>query len=54
MISANTVIVNEIISDITLKIQNILNETESSEFTIKMGSFTGSKLLAGVRSRYKN
>lgn len=47
MISANTVIVNEIVSDITIKIQEKLNEKENSNFKIKLGSFTGSKFLSG-------
>lgn len=47
MISANVIPINEIISDVAIKIQDELNKTENSKFTIKMGSFTGSKLLSG-------
>lgn len=47
MISANVIPINEIISDVAIKIQEELNKTENSKFTIKMGSFTGSKLLSG-------
>lgn len=47
MISANVVPVNEIISDIAIKIQEELNKTENSSFNIKLGSFTGSRLLSG-------
>lgn len=47
MISANVIPINEIISDVAIKIQEELNKTENSKFTIKMGSFTGSRLLSG-------
>lgn len=47
MISAKVVPVNEIISDIAIKIQEELNKKENSSFNIKLGSFTGSKLLSG-------
>lgn len=47
MISANVVPINEIISDIAVKIQEELNKVENSNFKITMGSFTGSKLLSG-------
>lgn len=47
MISANVIPVNEIISDIAIKIQEELNKTENSKFTIKMGSFIGSRLFSG-------
>ena len=47
MIIANSVIVNEIISDITVRIQEELNSSQNSNLTIKLGSFLGSKLLAG-------
>lgn len=47
MISANVNPVNEIISDVAIKIQEELNNTENSKFNIKIGSFTGSRLLSG-------
>lgn len=47
MISANVITINEIISDIPIKIQQEFDKTENSEFNIKLGSFTGSKILAG-------
>ena len=47
MISANVIKVNEIISDIAIKIQEELNKTQNSTFNIRLGSFTGSKLLSG-------
>ena len=51
MISANSVTVNEMISDITLKIQEELSKGENSKFYISMGSFTGSRLLSGSGPR---
>lgn len=47
MISANVIPVNEIISDVAIKIQEELNKIENSKFNIKMGSFTGSKIFSG-------
>ena len=47
MVSANIITVNEIVSDVAIKIQEELNKIENSEFNIKLGSFTGSKLLSG-------
>lgn len=47
MISANVIPVNEIISDVAIKIQEQLNSTENNEFSIPLGTFLGSKLLAG-------
>ena len=53
MISANTITVNEMISDITLKIQDELSKGENSIFYINMGSFTGSRLLSGSGPKLK-
>ena len=53
MISANTIAINEIVSDITLKIEEGLRQEENSRFYINMGSFTGSRLLAGVGPQIK-
>lgn len=47
LISANTIVMNQIISDIPILIQNELEKVENNKFYIKLGSFTGSKLLAG-------
>ncbi len=47
MISANVILVNKIISDIPILIQKELDKIENSKFYIKLGTFTGSKLLAG-------
>lgn len=47
MISANITNVNKIISDIPLLIQNELDKTENNKFYIKLGTFTGSKILSG-------
>lgn len=47
MISANIIPINEIISDIAVKIQEELNKTENGTFGIKMGSMTGSRLFSG-------
>lgn len=48
MISANIIPINEIISDIPIRIQNELNNTENSKFKMKLGSFTGSRILSGM------
>jgi len=47
MISANVITVNEIISDVAIKIQEELNKEENSSFDIKLGSLTGSKIFSG-------
>ncbi len=47
MISANVIPINEIISDVAIKIQEELNKVENSNFKIRIGSFTGSRLLSG-------
>ena len=46
LISANTITINKIISDIPLLIQNELEKVENSKFYIRLGTFTGSKILA--------
>lgn len=48
MISTNIITINEIISDITIKIQEQLEKVENSTFKIRLGSFTGSKMLSGI------
>lgn len=47
MISANVITVNEIISDVAIKIQEELNKEENNSFDIKLGSMTGSTIFAG-------
>lgn len=47
LISSNTITINQIISDIPILIQRELEKVENNKFYIKLGSFTGSKLLAG-------
>lgn len=47
MISSNVIVINEIISDIAIKIQEELNKIENSKFKISMGSFIGSRILSG-------
>ena len=39
--------INEIISDVAVKIQNSINERGKENIKITIGSFTGSKLLSG-------
>lgn len=47
LISLNVVNVNKLNSQIALEIQEKLNDSTSSKFYIRLGSFTGSKLLSG-------
>lgn len=47
MIKSNIIPINEIISDVAVKIQNSINEMGRENIRIAIGSFTGSKLLAG-------
>lgn len=47
LISLNVVNVNKLNSKIALEIQEKLNDSTSSKFYIRLGSFTGSKLLSG-------
>lgn len=47
MVSANVIPINEIISDVAIKIQEELDKKENSKFNINIGSFTGSRLLSG-------
>lgn len=48
MIKANVIPINEIISDIPIKIQEELDKKGKSNFSIALGSFTGSKLFSGI------
>lgn len=47
LISANVIPVNEIISDVAVKIQEELNNTNNGKFYIRLGSLTGTKILSG-------
>ena len=47
MVSANVITVNEIISDIAVKIQEELNNEKNNSFNIRLGSLTGTRFLAG-------
>ena len=47
MIKSNIIPINEIISDVAVKIQNSINERGKENIKIAIGSFTGSKLLSG-------
>ena len=47
MIKSNIFPINEIISDVAVKIQNEIEERGREEIEIALGSFTGFKLLAG-------
>lgn len=47
MIQMNVITVNAITSDVALKIQDGLENYNSEEFSIKLGTFTGSKILSG-------
>lgn len=47
MISSNVITINEIISDVAIKIQEELNKEENSSFKIKLGSLTGTRILSG-------
>ena len=47
MIKSNVIPINEIISDVAVKIQNLINERGKENIKISIGSFTGSKLLSG-------
>jgi len=47
MVGTNVITVNEIISDIPIRIQNELEKSENNTFAIRLGSFLGSNLFAG-------
>ena len=47
MIQMNVITVNAITSDVAIKIQQELNNYKSEEFYIRLGTFTGTKILAG-------
>lgn len=47
MVGTNVITVNEIISDIPIRIQEELEKSENNSFNIRLGSFLGSNLFAG-------
>lgn len=47
MIKANIIPINKIISDVAVKIQNALNEEGSQDLYVRLGGFTGTKILSG-------
>lgn len=47
MVGTNVIIVNEIISDIPVRIQEELEKSENNSFKIRLGSFLGSNIFAG-------
>lgn len=47
LIKMNVVTINKLNSQIALKVQEKLNNSTSSKFYIKLGTFTGSKILCG-------
>ena len=47
MIKSNVIPINEIISDVAIKIQEEIDNRGRENIEIAMGSFTGFKLLAG-------
>ncbi len=53
MISADVVAVNEIASNIALKIQEELNKNQNNHFYLRLGSLTGTKYLAGIGPNIK-
>ena len=48
MIKLNIIPVNEIISDVAVNIQKELNNVDSTQLSIRLGSFSGIKLLSGI------
>ena len=48
MIGTNIISVNEIISDIPIKIQEELEKSENNNYNIKLGSIFGSKIFSGM------
>lgn len=47
MIESNVVVMNEIISEVASMIQKDLDKLDSEDLHIRLGTFTGSKLLSG-------
>ena len=53
MISVNMITINKIISDIPVYILEELNKEENNTFEIRLGSFTGSRILSGLGPNIK-
>ena len=53
MVKSNVITLNEIISDVAVRIQNSINSLTAEDVYINIGSFSGVKLLAGVGPRIK-
>lgn len=53
LIKANIIPINEIISEIPVRLQQSLKENKISEFYIRLGSFTGIKLISGLGPNIK-
>lgn len=53
MIGINVITINKIISDIPVYIVEELNKEENNTFNMKLGSFTGSKILSGLGPNIK-
>lgn len=53
MIKSNMISINEITSSIAVKIQEEMNNKEKDNIEIALGTFTGSKILAGRGPRIK-
>lgn len=47
MIKSNVISINEVTSDIAIRIQEEINKIEDDDFSIRLGSFTGLKLFSG-------
>lgn len=47
MIKSNVISINEVTSNVAIKIQNKIDSIEDSKFYIRLGSFTGVKLFSG-------
>lgn len=47
-INSNIITINEIISDVAVRIQEELDKIENKNIKIALGSFTGSRIFAGV------
>lgn len=53
MVNSNMIVVNEIISDVAIKIQEELDKTEESEIYIYLGSLFGTKMLSATGPKIK-
>lgn len=53
MVKSNVITLNEIISDVAVKIQDSFNKLENQDVYINIGSFTGVKLFAGYGPRMR-